>query len=145
MGQIHYLAHPRSRALLPIVQGVYGIVKHLGQDQFKWMNSMGETVARKSALKVVEKLIEGPNQQVLSWSKEQEAIFERHPDSHMRRKAIALLVPSFTYVGDNLQWVMHVDSFVKSHLLFSSPVIAIMTTPGLAQPLSRLRSHETGL
>ena len=44
-------------------------MKHQGQDHFKWMNSMGETVARKSALKVVEKLIEGPNQKVLTWSR----------------------------------------------------------------------------
>lgn len=111
MGQIHYLAHPRSRSLLPIVKGVYGVVKHQGQDHFKWMNSMGETVARKSALKVVEKLIEGPNQKVLTWSRDQEAVIECHPESHLRRKAMALLAPSFTCVGDNIQWVMHVDYF----------------------------------
>ena len=61
MGQIQYIAHPRSRSLLPIINGCYGIVKHLSQDSFKLANNLGTSVSRKSALKVIDRLTEGPN------------------------------------------------------------------------------------
>ena len=70
MGQIHYLAHPRSRSLLPVVNGCYGVVKHLGQDSFKLGNSLGTMVSRKSALKVIDRLTEGPNEVNLVWSEQ---------------------------------------------------------------------------
>ena len=65
LGQIHYIAHPRSRSLLPIINGCYGIVKHLSQDSFKLANNLGTMVSRKSALKVIDRLTEGPNKVTL--------------------------------------------------------------------------------
>ena len=61
LGQIFYLAHPRSRSLLPIINGCYGIVKNLGQGSFKLGNNLGTMVARKSAMKVIDRFTEGPN------------------------------------------------------------------------------------
>ena len=61
MGQIHYLAHPRSRSLLPIINGCYGVVKNLSQESFKLGNSLGTMVSRKSAMKVIDRFTEGPN------------------------------------------------------------------------------------
>ena len=67
MSQIYYLAHPRSRSLVPIVNGCYGVVKHLSQDSFKLGNVLGTMVSRKSALKVVDRLTEGLNKVTLHW------------------------------------------------------------------------------
>ena len=65
MSQIHYLAHPRSRSLLPIINGCYGIVMHLSQGSFRLGNTLGTMVSRKSALKVVDRLTEGLNKVTL--------------------------------------------------------------------------------
>ena len=118
LSQLHNLAHPRSRALLAIANGVYGVskmlnclysdpfslslvspvvnyhldplfslpfnlfrlpslppkqlprwvdnfrqvIKHESDDTFKQKNSYGISVSRKSALKFVDKYVEGPNQ-----------------------------------------------------------------------------------
>ena len=57
MSQIHYLAHPRSRGLLAIVNGTFGVVNHLSQDTFKLENNLGRMVSRQSSLSVLDKLI----------------------------------------------------------------------------------------
>ena len=61
MSQIQKIAHPRSRAMVSIVNGVYGIVKHQGEDMFKLGGAYGTMISRKSALKVIEKYTEGQN------------------------------------------------------------------------------------
>ena len=62
MSQIHYLVHPRSRGLLAIVNGTFGVVNHLSQDTFKLENQLGRMVSRQSSLSVLDKLIGALNQ-----------------------------------------------------------------------------------
>ena len=57
MSQIHYLAHPRSRGLLAIVNGTFGVVSHQSQDTFKLANNLGTMVSRQSSLSVIDKLL----------------------------------------------------------------------------------------
>ena len=61
LSQLHNLAHPRSRALLVICNGVFGVVKHEDDDTFKLKNSYGMSVGKKSALKFIDRYVEGPN------------------------------------------------------------------------------------
>lgn len=62
MSQCHSLHHPRSRGLIPIINGTFGIVKNLDEDFFKFENGAGRMVSRKSASKVVDKFVEGENE-----------------------------------------------------------------------------------
>ena len=61
MSQAHYLAHPRTRALVPIINGTFGVVSHLSEENFKLENHRGRMVARKTALSVFDKFIEALN------------------------------------------------------------------------------------
>ena len=123
ISQVQKIAHPNSRALLSIVNGVYGAAKHLDGDLFKLGNTSGTMVSRKSALQVIDrctsgknKVREGLNMQikyiltlkvVLSWKQAEEQLWESHPDSLARRKAMAHLLHifGFTVIVDNIGWV----------------------------------------
>lgn len=75
MAQCHNIAHPRSRSLVSIANGVFGVVKHLDQDIFKLGNQWyvffssfsfhfspsGLMASKKSSLKVLDKCVKGPN------------------------------------------------------------------------------------
>ena len=54
VAQIQKIAHPFSRAMLSIVNGVYGAAKHLDSDLFKLGSTTGTTVSKKSALRVID-------------------------------------------------------------------------------------------
>ena len=62
MSQCHFVAHPRSRSLLAIMNGTYGIVKHMDESYMKLNNTSGTMVSRKSANKVVDKFVQGKNE-----------------------------------------------------------------------------------
>ena len=44
------------------MNGAYGIVKHMDESYFKLQNTSGVMVSRKSANKVVDKFVQGPNE-----------------------------------------------------------------------------------
>ena len=66
MNQCHSQGHPRSRSLLSLMNGAYGIIKHMDETYFKLHNTYGSMVSRKSANKVVDKFVRGPNKVITS-------------------------------------------------------------------------------
>ena len=61
IAQIQKIAHPSSRAMLSIVNGVYGAAKHLDGDLFKLGSTSGTMVSKKSALRVIDSCTSGKN------------------------------------------------------------------------------------
>ena len=61
IAQIQKIAHPKSRAMMSIVNGCYGVIKHQDETMFKLGNSCGTMISRKSALKVIDKYTDGMN------------------------------------------------------------------------------------
>ena len=62
MSQCHVVAHPRSRSLQSIVNGTFGVIKHMDESYMRLHNTSGTMVSRKSALKVVDKFVQGMNE-----------------------------------------------------------------------------------
>ena len=65
MSQCHCVGHPRSRSLLSILNGTYGVVKHMDESYMRLHNTSGFMVSRKSANKVVDKFVQGMNKVLL--------------------------------------------------------------------------------
>ena len=78
--------------------------------------------SKKSSLKVLDKCVKGPNKvdelacqccrnsldllkAVLSWRKDVQQLWLDNPHSAARRRTAALLVPGYSFVGDNIGWV----------------------------------------
>ena len=61
IAQIQKIAHPKSRAMMSILNGCYGVIKHHDEATFKLGNSCGTMISRKSALKVIDKYTDGMN------------------------------------------------------------------------------------
>ena len=61
IAQIQKIAHPNSRAMMSIVNGVYGAAKHLDGDIFKLGSTSGTMVSKKSALRVIDSCTSGKN------------------------------------------------------------------------------------
>ena len=61
LSQIQKIGHPRSRAMLSIVNGVYAASKHVDGDLFKLGNTSGTMCSRKSALQVIDRCTSGKN------------------------------------------------------------------------------------
>ena len=61
MSQCHAIAHPRNRSLFPLVNGVFGLLKHNDEGMFKLQNTCGSSISRKSASKVLDRFVKGKN------------------------------------------------------------------------------------
>ena len=61
MSQCHSIAHPRCRSLQSIMNGTFGIIKHMDESFMKLHNTCGTMISRKSANKVVDKFVQGMN------------------------------------------------------------------------------------
>ena len=123
MAKIQKIAAPVNRGMLSIMNGVFGLIKHHDQEEFKLANTSGDSISRKSTLKVIENFTSGKNkvchqsnfihslhtfkqsQGVLKWSKDVEVMWFTHPESKSSRWALALIAPGFTLVIDNIGWV----------------------------------------
>ena len=65
MSQCHVVAHPRSRSLQSIMNGTYGVIKHMDESFMRLHNTSGTMVSRKSANKVVDKFVQGMNKVII--------------------------------------------------------------------------------
>ena len=136
MAKIQKIAAPVNRGMLSIMNGVFGLIKHHDQEEFKLANTSGDSISRKSTLKVIENFTSGKNkvchqsnfihslhtfkqsQGVLKWSKDVEVMWFTHPESKSSRWALALIAPGFTLVIDNIGWVSEIiHGFDHAHTI----------------------------